>query len=351
MSTKRARKPTGLKRREFLAVLGSGVALALHSAFSVRSQTLTPVRIGLVPGNISFADVLLAQQQGFFAEEGLEVALVAGLNGALVHNALVGGAVDFVPLAGGYVPFVRPAGIRTRQVAARTELNGFSLVVRKDLEDSVKTVQDLRGRRIVVEALGSTITWAMAVNYLTRAGLDFERDVQLIATNSQAAELAALISGQADAAVLDGPADEQLVSSGEAFRLIDPLDPVQHLLWVGNAREDALAWITREEVIAQSPQVVQALVNAAAKSLSFLQQQHERGNLTEVALALRSDFPDLDTAVLQRSLERFARTLAPEASLSWTAYYADLIKWVSLKLVQPLPFEEAVAGQFSGTRP
>lgn len=115
---------------------------------------------------------------------------MAALNGSLANNALVSSAVDFAPLAGGYVPFVRPAGIRIRQIAARTQINAFSLLVRQELQAAVQSVKDLRGRKIAVEALGSSITWAMAVNYLTRAGLSFEQDVKLIALNSRAASQA-----------------------------------------------------------------------------------------------------------------------------------------------------------------
>jgi NitT/TauT family transport system substrate-binding protein len=309
------------------------------------------VKIAFVPGSIGFADVLIAEQKGFFAEEGLSVELVGALNGSLAHNALISGAVDFAPLAGGYVPFVRPAGIFTQQVAARTEQNGFALVVRKGLEDDVRTVADLKDRRIAVEALGSTITWAMAVNYLTKAGLNFERDVQLIALSSRAAELAALESGRADAAILDGPADVQLVAAGKAFRLVDPLEPTDHLLWVGSAREDALAWITREDVIQERPELVRAVVNAAGKALAYLRARSEQDALADVAAELRPFFEGVEDGVLLESLKRYVQTLALEPSLSEIAYWADLIKWVSLGLVEPLPFEEAAATEFAGSRP
>jgi len=327
------------------------VALTLGGAFPSSAQAGTPVKIAFAAGSISFADLFIAQQQGFFAAEGLKVELVATLNGSLAHNSLVSGAVDFAPLSGGYVPFVRPAGIRTRQVAARTELNGFSLLVRQELAGTVQSVADLRGRRIAVEALGSSITWAMAVNYLARAGLDFNKDVKLLALGSRAAAQAALSAGQADAAVRDGPADVQLVAAGAAFRLIDPLKPSQHLLWVGNSHEDALAWLTREQVIAERPQVVQALVKAADKALGFLRDQSKQGKLDQVAAELSSFYEGFDASLLAQSLERFARTLAPQSSLSEFAYWADLVKWVSLGLVQPLSFTDAVDSRFAGTRP
>lgn len=341
----------GWNRRAFLKALGSAAALTLSTPLLVKARAQASVKVAFVPGSVSFADVLIAREKGFFAEEGLSVELVGALNGSLAHNALVSGAVDLAPLAGGYVPFVRPAGIRTRQVAARTERNGFALVVRKELEDEVRTVADLKGRRIAVEALGSTITWAMAVNYLTKAGLNFEQDVELIALSSRAAEQAALESGRADAAILDGPADVQLVSTGKAYRLVDPIDPTDHLLWVGSAREDALAWITREDVVAERPELLQSVVNAAGKALAYLHEQSDRGALATVAAELRPFFEGVDDDVLSESLKRYVVTLAPATSLSEIAYWADLIKWVSLGLVEPLPFEEAVTTEFAGSRP
>ncbi|MFB6273069.1 MAG: ABC transporter substrate-binding protein [Salinibacter sp.] len=341
-----------LTRRTFLRGLGGTAALTLASMPSsrARAQSRTDVTIGYVPGSIGFADVFVAQERGLFADAGLNVELVAFLNGALAHNALANGSVDVAPLAGGYVPFVRPTGLQTRQVAARTERNPFSLLARTDLQDEVTSVADLRGRRLAVEALGSSITWAMGVNYLARAGLNFERDVELIATNSRAAAVSALRGGRVDAAVLDGPSDEQLVQAGDAVRLVDPIDPSDHLKWVGNAREDALAWLARQDTVNDRPDALQALVDAGSQALSFLNERREAGDVASVADAVAPFFEELDRRLLEASLERHLQTIAPEASLSWLAYYADLVKWTSLELVQPLSFEEAVTVDFAGVR-
>lgn len=83
---------------------------------------------------------------------------------------------------------------------------------------------------------------------------------------------------------------------------------------------------------------MQALVNTADRALSFLRDRRKQGKLDRVAAELGSFFAGLDPDLLTRSLERFVKTLAPESSLSEVAYWADLVKWVSLGLVQPLTF-------------
>jgi len=334
-----------LSRRALLRGLGASAALVLGRGILGRAQA-TPIKVAVIPGSINFADVYAGVTQGFFADQGLDVELVSFLNGALANNALAGGQVDFAPLPGGYVPFVRPAGLPHKIVAARTRLNSFSLVSSLALPTGELSLEPLRGQTLAIEALGATITWAVAINYLQKAGLNPDSDVKLVALGGRAAASAALQSGQAVASVLDGPSDEQLVQSGAAARWIDPLVPAQHKRWIGNTEELALAWITREDVIATKPDTVNALVQAANSALRFL-----NGSTAEaLAPSVAPFFEGLDVATLTASLGRYLQTLAPDVTISRHLYENDLQKWIDLKLVSSVPFEAAVEGSFAGTR-
>ena len=334
-----------LSRRGFLRAAAGATAFALGQGVWVRGQEV--VKVAIIPGSIGFADVYTGIEQGFFEDRGLQVERVSFLNGALANNALALGEVDFAPLVGGYVPFVRPAGLPYKIIAARSQVNGFSFLSSLALSSQDDIASVLRGQTVAVEALGSTITWAMALNYLSKAGLNPETDVNLVAVGGRAAAAAALQSGQAAATVLDGPIGEQLVQSGAASRWIDPLIPAQHVRWLGSGKELALAWITREDVIANRPQTVEALVAAANDTLQFLNQLE---SVEDLAVTLAPFFEGVEGALLQASLTRYLQTLTPDVSISRSLYEADLEKWVALKLVQDVPFEQAVEGAFAGTR-
>jgi len=334
-----------VSRRAFLRTLSAGAALTLGLSWSGWAQS-DRVRIAIIPGSSGFSDVYTGVTQGFFADHGLDVELVSFLNGSLANNALATGEVDFAPLPGGYVPFVRPAGLPYKLIAARTRKNGFSLVSNLPPGEA-EPLAPLRGGAVAVEALGSTITWAVAVNYLVQAGLAPQDDVSLVAVGGRAAAAAAVETGQAAATVVDGPLDVQLTRSDGVARLIDPLEAEQHARWLGNEAELALAWITREDVIANRPETVQALVNAADASLSFLNEAAD--DVEGIVPELAPFFEGVPQGVLAESLARYVATLAPGVTISRALYEADLNKWVALELVQPVSFEQAVEGRFAGT--
>lgn len=133
-----------------LAMAGTGLPALAGAA------TLTPVTIGLTP-RISNAPIVIAIEEGYFAQQGIEVRQADIRESTLAWPALIAGQIDVY--AGAYSPAFLEAvrrGARLRIVAEKghsgpgDRANAF--MVRQDLIDSgrFKTFRDLRGMRVAV---------------------------------------------------------------------------------------------------------------------------------------------------------------------------------------------------------
>ncbi len=114
---------------------------------------------------------------------------------------------------------MRAAGKDLKMVASFTTLPTVTLVVRRDLKPRIRTIQDLKGRRLGVTALDAG-THVLAASILKKAGGSLA-DVQVVAVGSGTRLIQALKRGQIDAAMATDPTTTALLMSGDASLLVD----------------------------------------------------------------------------------------------------------------------------------
>ena len=91
MANRLITSPTGLRRREVLAAL-AGAAL-LPAARRADAQTLPLVRVAYIPYEFS-AQVLYAQEMGFFRKAGIAVELQPIPYSPSIAQAIAAGSID-----------------------------------------------------------------------------------------------------------------------------------------------------------------------------------------------------------------------------------------------------------------
>src|ERR1700704_3265 len=122
---------------------------------------------------------LVAYAKDYFGEENIEITdIVLGASGTL-RAAVIAKEYDFGLFAFVHDPIARLAGSPWKAVVATYDREIFSLLVRTQLKDKVKTVADLKGMNIGVTGPGSG-SWAMANVYLKKAGLTPDKDVKIV---------------------------------------------------------------------------------------------------------------------------------------------------------------------------
>ena len=176
----------------------AAAAIGLMTASAVSAAEL--IRVGNAGReSFSFTPANIGKEVGIFAKHGLDLD-IAGFGGdAKLQQAMAANAVDIGLGSGPGLAFIAK-GSPVKGIAA---MAGppliFAMVVRAD--GAVKTIDDLKGRKVAISTVGSATNWLM--NEVSRQhGWGFDGFTQVpIGENS--ARIAALKSGAVDACVVD----------------------------------------------------------------------------------------------------------------------------------------------------
>lgn len=200
---------------------GKGAPTPGPSTASPASAAPVRMRVGQIPILIS-APLYIAQDKGYFAEAGVQVEFQDTWQASETLAGLASGQLDAG--AGGigaalFNGINRGVGIRI-VAPLHTERPPVTtpLVVSKRLWDAgtVKTVADLRGRKVAINSKGSaTEYWLEAA--LNKGGLT-SRDVDVVALPFPEA-VAAMAAGSLDAAMIGEPVATQGERNGSIVRL------------------------------------------------------------------------------------------------------------------------------------
>ena len=201
--------------RNFLAVAwilafcllapGSGDA-----ADSGRAGKLVKLRVSQSTLNTRAAILWIAQSQGFFAKNGLDVETVFLPSSNIQTAALATGEVQIGTIGGATVLSGNAGGQNFRIVASPSNQLPYDLVARPEIKDP----KDMRGKRIGVTSVGGT-TWMAANLALQHFGLDAGRDnVKINAIGNQGILLQAIEGGSIDLAIVDPFLSRRLKQKG-----------------------------------------------------------------------------------------------------------------------------------------
>jgi NitT/TauT family transport system substrate-binding protein len=199
-------------------------ALAAAALLIGRAGAAETVDVG-IGGSASDAPLYIAQEKGYFNDEGLEVHLIVLDTGAKIIAPLATGELQVGSGAlsvGFYNALERGVGIRIVADRGHTEPGYFyqSVFIRKDLIDSgaFKTLADLKGKQIGFAAPG--VTALSLLNEATRkAGIAFGDVNPVFMSFPQMA--VALTNKAIDGAILIEPQATMLVHSGAGVRFMN----------------------------------------------------------------------------------------------------------------------------------
>ena len=159
--------------------------------------------------SVSDAGIYIAAEKGYFAEQGIAIELIQLDSVSTVVTALASGQVDVAggaPSAAIYNSARQGIGILVVADKGSMRKGGgyIGLVVRKGLEDVIKTPADLKGRKVAWSGVGVGTTNEVALEHMLKtAGLK-ESDIAL-QNLTFGDSMAALGSGSVDAAYLIEP--------------------------------------------------------------------------------------------------------------------------------------------------
>jgi len=251
-----SRMKTRMNKLLLVAVLGTCTALLPLTADA--QQKLEPVTY-LLPGpsnQPAFAPWMIARQQGYFAEEGLDVNFVAAKGGVDVAKQLGAGNAPIGGASGDTSIIVRNNGVPVRAVAVLGA--GTHMLVVSHQNAPVTEPAQLKGKSISVLGYADT-SYYFLLGTLRRAGLS--RDDAHIQN-----------AGPAGAWQLFA-ANRFEVMVGVPDWIVNVEETGSKVLWMAPekaAQSMAQAILASDETIAKNPQLVQRMVRATLRGMKLI---------------------------------------------------------------------------------
>jgi NitT/TauT family transport system substrate-binding protein len=217
------------------------------------------IRVGVPQQVVHWMVFPLAQQKGFFKEEGFdaEIVLITGPSG---RSALMSGEIDYYTTIA-FIVQSAVAGLPVKVVAGYVNCPPFILMSRPEF----KSAQDLKGKTVGVGAPPGSSPDVIAKLSLKHLGLDPDKDVKYVYLNSHERTYLALEQGLYAAGLIPPPFDYR----GSKLGLNFLARPAEFLTYP----EDGL--IATVNKIKQKPDEVKRVIRAGIKANRYIRTQRE----------------------------------------------------------------------------
>jgi NitT/TauT family transport system substrate-binding protein len=204
----------------------------------------------------------MAEEAGLFKKHNIDFNLVFISSSSIVTAALLGGDAEMT-LTGGI-------GNVIAYVRGSTDVvfvGGVKNVMTQSLVagGALKRPEDLKGKRIAVSRIGGN-THYFTIQALRRHGLEPNRDFSFMQSGGDPESLAALMTGNVEAAALTPPSDAKALANKFHYVLYGPDLKIPYA---------ATAFVTKRSVIAKRPQVIGNFMRAMADTAKLMQTDRE----------------------------------------------------------------------------
>jgi NitT/TauT family transport system substrate-binding protein len=301
-----------MRRRNLLTAFAV-VCLALASPFAIAQAPEKP-KLSIGVGGKSlfyYLPLTIAERQGYFKAEGLDVEVLDFPGGAKALQALLGGSVDVVSGAYEHTISQQAKGQNIEALILEGKYAGIVLGMSKAKAAQYKSPKDLKGMKIGVTAPGSSTN--MFVNImLAKDGLKPD-SVSIIGVGATAGAVAIMKRGEIDAISNLDPVITMLEAAGDIVPVVDTRT-AKGMQEVYNGAYAAGCIYVPVDFAKKYPNTAQAVVNAMMRALRFIQSSTP----DQIVAAVPPDYY-ADKALYKAALEKNLETYKHDGSISLEA--------------------------------
>lgn len=291
------------------AVLAALVLAAAGSAHAQLEKKDVHIAVG---GKNAFyyLPLTIAEQLGYFKDEGLNVKISDFAGGSVALRAVVGGSADVVSGAYEHTISLQSKKQYFQAFVAQGRLPQIAFGVARSKAGAIKSFKDLKGLKVGVSAPGSS-THNLVKQMLTLGGLDPNKDVSVIGVGLGATAITALKSGQVDAVSNTDPVMTKL-ELDNAVKIIADTRTVKGTQEVWGAPLPAGVLHAAVEFVQKNPHTVQALANAIVRADRWI----AKASATEVAKVVPESYLLGDRALYLFSFDKVKEAISPDGMIS-----------------------------------
>jgi NitT/TauT family transport system substrate-binding protein len=283
-------------------------SLALIIGFLQATRTVhsAEVSVGVAFVNARVAPLWVADKEGFFKKNGIEAKILKLAGGTQGAQAMLSGGIDIGYTDPTSMVAAIAGGAQLTEIMAITNIMPYFLVGSAD----VKTVADLKGKRVGSSGLGLSASRLALLVALNKLGLDPKRDqITLVAAGAEPERIAGLAAGALGGTVI-GPEFRGRIEELK-LNILSDLRTLK-IPW----EQDAL--VTSKKYLQSNQDTVERLMKALLQANAYVLNPASR------------------TAVIELLKTQLGLKTAQEAESA----YGDLTRFYVLK--KPLPNREGL---------
>lgn len=265
-----------------------------------------------VGGQASFyyLPLTIAERQGYFKDEGLNVKISDFAGGSVALRAVVGGSADVVSGAFEHTISLQAKKQYFQAFVLQGRLPQIAFGVASSKAANIKSFKDLKGLKIGVSAPGSS-THNLVKQLLSKGGLDPNKDASIIGVGLGATAINALKSGQIDAISNTDPVMTKL-EQDKAITVIADTRTLKGTETVWGAPLPAGVLHGPIEFVQKNPNTVQALANAIVRADKWI----AKASATDVARVVPESYLLGDRALYLFSYDKVKEAISPDGLIS-----------------------------------
>ena len=310
------------------------------SAAESEEKELTKVTLNEVAHSIFYAPQYVAIEEGYFAEEGLDLTLVTGFGADKVLTALISGEADigFMGAEASIYAYQEGATDPAVNFAQLTQRAGNFLVAREEMPDF--KWEDLKGKKVLGGRKGGMPE--MVFEYILKNnGIDPAADLE-IDQSIDFGSTAAAFTGDASAAftVEFEPSATALEKEGAGY--------VVASLGVDSGYVPYTSYSAKTSFLNENPQVIQSFTTALQKGMDYVQSHTPE----EIAQVIAPQFPETDLDTLTIIVTRYYEQDTWKDNLVFEQDSFELLQDIlesAGELSERVDYEQLVATEFAKT--
>jgi len=238
------------------------LAAALVAATAASADTLRVGKAGREA--FSFVPVDIGVRTGIFKQHGLDIEIANFGGDAKLQQAMAADGIDIALGSGPGLAFI----VKGSPVKGIAAMAGppllFALVVRND--DTIRTVDDLKGRKIGVSTVGSVTSWLIS-EVSRQRGWGYDGITQ-VPIGENASRVAAVRSKALDGCIVDIASALNYVQKGDGKILLRFNDLVKDFI--------LHVIFATDKAIAEKPQALHGFLKGWFETIAFMRKNKQK---------------------------------------------------------------------------
>ena len=304
---------------------------------STEDKTLSKVTLNEVAHSIFYAPQYVAIEEGYFAEEGLDLTLVTGFGADKTMTAVISGEADigFMGAEASIYAYQEGATDPIVNFAQLTQRAGNFLVARKEMPNF--TWDDLRDKRVLGGRKGGMPE--MVFEYILKNHyIDPATDLEIDQSIDFGSTAAAFSEGSGDFTVEFEPSATALEMEGKGY--------VVASLGTDSGYVPYTAYSAKKSYLDKHPEIIQSFTNALQKGMDFVQIHTPE----EIASVIAPQFPETDLKTITAIVNRYYTQDTWKADLIFEKESFELLQDIlesAGELDSRAPYEKLVTTEFA----